>query len=374
LSSTPLQQLIMQRIQRDGPITFAEFMQMALYMPGYGYYVTGPARMGWQGDYYTSTNISPLFANCVGRQLYQMWEQLKRPTPFVVLEQGAGRGHLAEGVRRWAKRDKGEDDFTTALDYRAEDIHMGQDAVAENEVSDTTAQPHVILSNELVDAFPVHILEKRNARLYEVYVHVQQDRLSEVLDEPSSPEVASYLDSYHIPWLSFNDGWRAEVNLAALRWMKQTARLLLGSSPRRKRRGFILIIDYGDRARALYTRHRSRGTLASYFQHQLTERPLVRPGEQDITAHVNFSALIQEGRTQGLRLYTFTTQRLWLESMGIDEELEWLRTHDFAVIETQRSSNQGQVALLQWYDVRQRAAALTDPAGMGNFKVLILKH
>ncbi|MBV8695558.1 MAG: SAM-dependent methyltransferase, partial [Ktedonobacteraceae bacterium] len=100
MSSTPLQQLIMQRIQRDGPITFAEFMQMALYMPGYGYYVTGPARMGWQGDYYTSTNISPLFANCVGRQLYQMWEQLKRPTPFVVLEQGAGRGHLAEGVRR----------------------------------------------------------------------------------------------------------------------------------------------------------------------------------------------------------------------------------------------------------------------------------
>ncbi|MBV9691137.1 MAG: SAM-dependent methyltransferase [Ktedonobacteraceae bacterium] len=371
---TPLQQLIIERIQRNGPITFAEFMRMALYMPDYGYYVTGPTRMGWQGDYYTSTDVSPLFANCMGRQLYQMWEQLKRPSPFVVLEQGAGRGHLAEGVRCWANHHSREDDFVAALDYRIGDLRMGQDAVAENEPSDATAQPHVILSNELVDAFPVHVLEKRNARLYEVYVHVQQDRLSEVLDEPSSPEVADYLDSYHIPWLSFNDGWRAEVNLAALRWMKCTARLLLGSSPRRKRHGFILTIDYGDRARLLYTRHRPRGTLVSYFQHQLTERPLVRPGEQDITAHVNFSALIGEGRKQGLRLHKFTTQRLWLESMGMDDELERLRTHDFAMAETQRSSNQGQIALLKWYDLRQRAATLTDPASMGNFKVLILKR
>lgn len=364
----------MQRIQRDGPITFAEFMRMALYMPDYGYYVTGPARMGWQGDYYTGTDISPLFAHCMARQLHQMWEQLERPSPFVVLEQGAGRGHLAQGVRCWANQPSSEDDFAAALAYRIEDLRMGQDAVAENIARDPTAQPHVILSNELVDAFPVHVLEKRHAKLYEVYVHTQQDRLSEVLDEPSSPEVASYLDRYHIPWLSFNDGWRAEVNLAALRWMKHTARSLLGPSPRRKRHGFLLTIDYGDRARALYTRHRPRGTLACYFQHQLTERPLLRPGEQDITAHVNFSALIDEGRKQGLRLHTFTTQHLWLERMGMNEELEWLRTHDFAVLETQRASNQGQVALLQWYDLRQRVAALTAPTGMGNFKVLILKR
>jgi SAM-dependent MidA family methyltransferase len=106
----------------------------------------------------------------------------------------------------------------------------------------------------------------------------------------------------------------------------------------------------------------------------LNERPLLRPGEQDITAHVNFSALIDEGRRQGLRLHKFTTQRLWLEELGIAEELEQRRRSDFAEADTERASDRGQVALLKWYDLRQRVAALTDPAGMGNFKVLILRR
>src|ERR1700692_3916506 len=101
VSPSPLQQLIIERIQRAGPLTFAEYMRMALYEPGYGYYVTGAAKMGWSGDYFTSTDISTLFANCLGRQLARFWEKLKRPTPFLVLEQGAGRGHLSEGVRAW---------------------------------------------------------------------------------------------------------------------------------------------------------------------------------------------------------------------------------------------------------------------------------
>ena len=106
----------------------------------------------------------------------------------------------------------------------------------------------------------------------------------------------------------------------------------------------------------------------------MNERPLARPGEQDITAHVNFSALINEGRRQGLRLHKFTTQRLWLESLGIREELEQRRLRDFAESVTARASDRGQVALLQWYDLRQRVAALTDPTGMSNFKVFVLRR
>jgi SAM-dependent MidA family methyltransferase len=106
----------------------------------------------------------------------------------------------------------------------------------------------------------------------------------------------------------------------------------------------------------------------------MNERPLVRPGEQDITAHVNFSALIQEGRRQSLRMNKFTTQRLWLEELGIHEELEQRRLSEFAEADTARASDRGQVALLQWYNLRQRVAALTDPTGMGNFKVLILRR
>ena len=118
-----LQQLIIERIQREGPLTFAEYMRMALYEPGYGYYVTGAPKMGWQGDYFTSTDVSTLFANCMGQQLYRMWESLKCPTPFLALEQGAGRGDLAAGVRAWAAKEA--PDFSTALDYRVSDMRSG---------------------------------------------------------------------------------------------------------------------------------------------------------------------------------------------------------------------------------------------------------
>jgi SAM-dependent MidA family methyltransferase len=224
-----------------------------------------------------------------------------------------------------------------------------------------------VLSNELIDAFPVHVVEKRGEWLYEVFVDVQEDgRLSEVLEEPSKPEVAGYLDAYKVPWRTFEDGWRGEINLDALRWIQRTAGLI--------QKGFILTIDYGDKARALYTTWRKRGTLLCYYKHQANERPLLHPGAQDITAHVNFSALINEGRRLGMRLHTFTTQRQWLQRMGIEEELERRRVTEFAEAETSRASDRGQVALLKWRDLRQRAAVLTDPGGMGNFKVLILRR
>ncbi|GHO43658.1 class I SAM-dependent methyltransferase [Ktedonospora formicarum] len=233
-----------------------------------------------------------------------------------------------------------------------------------------------MLSNELVDAFPVHVLEKRGDALYEVYVDEQQGRLQEVLEKPSSQQVASYLDDYKIHWHKYPDGWRAEVNLDARRWMERSAQILLGHNPQRKRRGFLLAIDYGDLARDLYIPERYAGTLACYYRHQLSERPLARPGEQDITAHVNFSALITQARQQGLHLHSFTTQRQWLTNMGIYEELERIRQRDYAVLSDPqvRASNQGQISLLQWYNVRQRVSALTSPGGLGGFKVLILKR
>src|SRR5436305_2953107 len=401
--STSLQQLIAERIQREGAITFADYMRMALYEPGSGYYVSGPTRVGWQGDFYTSTDVTDFFAHCMGQQLHQLWLQLQRPVPFIVLEQGAGRGDLAQGVRKWAQQSV--PDLFAALDYRIADIRTGQNAttsfaemthqtepyssavdLSQQQAGQPSASPQpwpagpaVLLSNELVDAFPVHIVEKRATKLYEVYVTLQQGQLCEVLHGPSSEVVECYLDTYKIPWHTFEDGWRAEINLDALCWMQQSAKLLLepssGTTPRhtRKKHGFLLTIDYGDKARALYTRDRRRGTLACYFQHQLTERPLLRPGQQDITAHVNFTALINEGRRQGLRLHTFTTQGQWLQTMGIYEELARVRGRDYAIIDTARASDQGQIALLRWYNVRQGVAALTDPAGMGNIKVLILK-
>jgi len=295
-----------------------------------------------------------------------MWEQLKRPHPFIVLEQGAGRGHLAQDVQAWAEKES--PDFYAALDYRLEDIRAGQDARGTTPYTNQQCDvaPSVILSNELIDAFPVHIVEKHGECLYEIFVDMQRERCVEVLHEPLDSAFEEYMDRYRVPWRTYSDGWRAEINLDALRWMGRAATLA--------RRGFVLTIDYGDKARALYTPDRREGTLLCYYNHTLNDRPLIRPGQQDITAHVNFSALIEEGRRHGLRLNAFLTQRAWLQNMGIAGELERLRERDYAASVTQRASNEGQIALLRWYSLRQGANALMDPAGMGNFKVLIMRR
>jgi SAM-dependent MidA family methyltransferase len=361
--------LIIERMQQEGPISFAEYMRMALYEPNHGYYVTGDDKMGWEGDYYTSTDLSALFAHCMARQLKQMWEQLGSPVHFCVLEQGAGRGNLATEVKNWASQE--DSVFAAALDYRKSDIKVGQDAL-HTQIADFA--PAVILSNELVDAFPVHIVEKKGEILHELYVTIEHGHFAETFDESADTALVEYLEHFKIPWRTFPDGWRAEINLEAYTWMQQACQLLLGSSPKRKKRGFLLAIDYGDSAKQLYTPDRYHGTLASYYQHQFTDRPLARPGAQDITAHVNFTALIEAGRQQGLHLQTFTTQRKWLMDTGIYEELERIHKQHFEIIDQDRASDQGQTAMLQWYNLRQRVSALTDPRGMGNFKVLILKR
>lgn len=361
VSSSPLQRLLIERISQQGPLTFAEYMRMALYEPEYGYYTSGLERIGWSGDYFTSTDVSTLFANCLGRQLHQFWEKLKRPAPFHILEQGSGRDHLASGVRLWAGHEAPE--FAEVLNYQTRDISRGEDSLqAEHSIC-----AHVLLSNELLDAFPVHMIEIQDGQIYEVYVDYQDGRLCERLALPSSSEIAGYLDRYHIPWQSFPAGWRAEINLDMLTWQKQAVQLLYPH-------GFILTIDYGEKARELYTHERRKGTLLCYYRHSTSERPLLHPGEQDITAHVNFSALIDHGRSLGLRLHKYTTQRKWLAEYGLAEELEQRHARDFALAESQRASDAGQVALLEWYNLRQRAAILTDHAGMGNFKVLILRR
>src|SRR6266568_661080 len=133
ISSTPLLTRIIERIRQDGPLTFAEYMRMALYDPEYGYYTSGPAKMGWGGDYFTSSDISSLFANCLGRQLFVFWQKLKCPRPFRVLEQGAGRGHLGAEVRAWAEQEA--PDLAAALDYQGNDIRTGQDVLSMSNVS-----------------------------------------------------------------------------------------------------------------------------------------------------------------------------------------------------------------------------------------------
>ncbi len=356
MQQTPLGALIRERIASSGAITFADYMDLALYHPQFGYYTAGAPKVGWTGDFFTSAHLHPLFGACVARQLMQMWEALKRPAPFVVVEEGAGQGVLAGQARAFLQEHAPR--LAEALRYQTVDV--GQPAKRE----DAALAPHVILSNELIDAFPAHVVEVRGGRLLEVYVAERDGRLVERLDEPSAPEVSGYLARFGVPWQMFGDGWRAEINLRALAWMRATAARLA-------RGGFALTIDYGDLARRLYRRERRRGTLLCYYRHTTNEEPLARPGQQDITAHVNFSALIEEGRRAGLARSRFTTQREFLLGWGIREEMEALRARQFGAADAARHTDQGQADLLRAYSLRNAVNAMLDPAGLGGFRVLL---
>ncbi len=392
-----LDEIIREEIRRAGPLTFARYMELALYHPTLGYYAgggVGREPVGWTGDFFTSGDVSPLWGWAIARQLHQMWELMDRPARFDVVEPGAGRGLLAASVWRYAVAL--DADWAAALRYTLLDrapaeaplrvarqrrlaeelarIPAPVDGVrwlgslAEVTGRRERAVSGCVVSNELVDALPVHVVEKRDGALAEIYVALAQDgeRLVERLGALSLERVAGYLDRYKIPWRGYHDGWRAEVCLAAEDWMGEVAAAL--------GRGFVLTIDYGDTARRLYTRDRRRGTLTGYARHQLSERPLADPGAQDITAHVNFTALARAGRAGGLRVAGLTTQAAMLTALGVREEAEALAARLFPHAESERHTDRGQAEYLRRAALRNAVATLLNPHGLGGFRALIQRR
>jgi SAM-dependent MidA family methyltransferase len=386
-----LTRIVADVIRDRGPIPFADFMRLALYHPTYGYYAGGGAGrepVGWEGDYFTSGDLHPAWGESIARQLHQMWELLGRPARFGVVEAGAGRGLLARDVWGWALSEA--PDWAAVLHYTLADrAPVGSPLRAAREVRLAAELARLgapseriswaadidealpaagivgcVVSNELVDAIPVHIVARRGEALDEIYVDVDANtgRFVERAGLPSSPEVARYLDEYRVPWREFADGWRAEVCLEARAWMRRVAAGI--------RRGFVLTIDYGESARRLYTRHRRRGTLAVYSQHQFGERPLAHPGTQDLTAHVNFSALIQTGREHGLRLAGLTTQADFLTALGLRDQMAALTTPRFSLNRGGVAAD-SQIDYLRRVSQRNALGVLLEPSGLGGFKVLL---
>ncbi len=389
-----LDEIIREEIRRAGPLTFARYMELALYHPTLGYYAgggSGREPVGWAADFFTSGDVSPLWGWAIARQLHQMWELMGRSARFDVVEPGAGRGLLAASVWRYAvalDADWAAALRYTLLDRAPEDSPLRaarQRRLAEElaripaptdsvrwlgDLAEVTGgRKHVIMgcvvSNELVDALPVHVVEALGGALAEVYVALAPDgeRLVERLDAPSSERVANYLDRYGVPWRGYPDGWRAEVCLAAEDWMEEVAGAL--------GRGFALTIDYGDTARRLYSSDRRRGTLIGYTRHQLSERTLASPGAQDITAHVNFTALARVGRMGGLRVAGMTTQAALLTALGVREEAETLAARLFPHADSERHTDRGQAEYLRRAALRNAVATVLNPHGLGGFHVLI---
>ncbi len=330
--SPELESLIRQRIAAAGAITFAEFMELCLYHPQHGYYMTRRERIGKGGDFFTSPSVHALFGRLLARQLRQMWEILGRG-PFSVVEQGPGEGHLALDILDAAAEDP---EFYGALSYRlvevsAENRSRQQERlrphvlrVAWVEPGELSGVTGCILSNELIDAFPVHLVEKREGRLLEVFVTLRDGELAEELRPPGTPRLEDY---FHRAGIDPAEGNRAEVNLAALDWMHQTAAVL--------KRGFVLTIDYGYPTAELYAPFRRGGTLMCYRRHQAHDEPYRHLGCQDLTAHVDFGALQRSGAEAGLETLFFGEQYRFLLALNFVEDLLTLQARTTSEREAQ---------------------------------------
>jgi SAM-dependent MidA family methyltransferase len=350
-----LRAAIVARIQSQGPIPFRDFMEAALYHPQHGYYRSRREKMGREGDYLTSPEVSSVFGVLMGRQLGEMWQAMGMPHRFDVVEAGAGTGLLCRDILRWARGHA--PDFRDALTYTIVEVsdalvQRQQEAVAEEgeDMRWSAELPEGIegclLSNELLDSFPVHRVAVRDGELTEVFVGWDGARFVEELRPPSTPEIAAY---FRRLGLLVGEGCRAEVNLAGVQWMARAGRAL--------RRGFVLTFDYGYEAEELYAPWRSDGTLLCFYRHNPSGDPYARLGRQDMTSHVDFTTLRQAGEEAGLQTLGLTPQSEFLANLGIAEALAPL--------------GEGDVDLEEYYARRRAVSELVDPAGLGRIRVLV---
>jgi SAM-dependent MidA family methyltransferase len=309
-----LAQSIAEEIARTGPMPFRRFMERALYDPAHGYYASGRAAIGGEGDFMTSVSVGPLFGRLLATQFEEIWERLDRPTRFDLVEQGANRGEFAHDVLSAAQSSPA---FFAALHYLIiEPFAVNrerQEARLEPFAGKVTwhdaldALPRftgVHFSNELVDAFPVHRVVYRNGKWWEQYVAQGANGSFVWSDGPiSNPQLTPFFA--HLPGI---EGYQTEVNREAPVWMAALAAKL--------ERGYVLVADYGFSRDDYYLPDRREGTLAAYRQHRVCENPLADPGGQDLTAHVDFTTLAQAAQTAGLKLAGFTDQHHFLVALG----------------------------------------------------------
>lgn len=349
---------IRRRIAERGAITFAEFMEVALFWSGGGYYLADDP-IGSTGDYYTSPQVHPAFGSLLAVQLFQMWQLLERPDPFTVVELGAGNGILGRDVAAYGLTVP--QDFAASLRYLCLDRRTipGIEATLPSvgSIPDisrvaATGLPFqgfrgCLLSNELFDSFPVHQVTVQDGGLREVYVTVVGDELTPSLGEPSNPALATRFERLGI---DLAEGQTAEVSLGLESWAQEAANCLEA--------GFVLTVDYGQLAAELYSPlRRYRGTLTTYYRHTQTDSPFKFVGRQDITAQVDFSSVVQAGRRVGLEPLGIVSQRQFLQNLGLDRMVQRLGASDL----TQRTSQTNRAGMVD----------LARPGGLGDFKVLV---
>jgi len=346
-----LEASIRDEIAATGPMTFARFMEIALYDPERGYYRGAAARPGRDGDFLTAPEAHPIFGQAVARLAIDVLSALGRPSTFTIREHGAGSGALAaalvEGVRA------AEPDLADALRYRAVEVEPRRleelrarlgDVV---ELDDGTPIEGLVLGNEVLDALPTHRVIGTGRGLDEVYVAVVDGRLADAAGPPSTPALGARLAAEGI---TLAEGQLAEICLATDAWVAGAAAGLA--------KGLLLLIDYGHPAVLLYdNRRRPLGTLAAYVSHRIHNDPYRAIGRQDLTAHVDVTAVEVAAAAAGLEPVATTTQGRFLAGLGVGELLVALQSGPDA-------------DLAGYLDAKASLVRMIDPAAMGRFAVM----
>jgi len=338
-------------------------MQICLYDPAAGYYSRNAEQFGKAGDFYTSSDVHAVFGRLLARQFDEMWQGLDRPPKVEILELGPGRGLFARDVLDWSN--KKFHNFFASLTYTLQESSPALRAklrdTLENHLSSGKARisegspekrptihrslapdtPLIVFANEFFDALPVEILGTAG----KLHISIEDNRLHEIWLPPLDEEM-EFLDRYGV---HPEPGERIEVPILAQDWIGEIAHAIA--------RGFLLMIDYG------YTRNeqlagRHRGTLMAYRHHSASSDPYQAPGEQDLTAHVNFTALAAACEQAGMQVEKLLTQSQFL--MGIGERNQFADAFEDCRVPQERAK----VAL--------QLKHLVTPVGMGeNFQVLI---
>lgn len=276
---TPAGEILAAEIRRGGPIPFRRFMEVALYHPECGYYRRAHDPFGQQGDFYTAEQLQPVFGILIAAKIRQLFLEMRQPDDFTVVELGAGRREMAGALAEWRY-------VPVDLDTRLPVRFTG-----------------VVFSNEFFDALPVVAVVYQGGAFHERLVGFDGEQFRWLVGPKVGEEVYEYLRRY---FPEPADGQRFEVNLESLAWMGRIATAL--------HRGHILTIDYG------FTRREAArfpaGTLMGYRRHTARDDVVAEPGERDITAHVNFTALEEYGATLGIRTRRFETLAQTLLAAG----------------------------------------------------------
>ncbi|HOW28752.1 MAG TPA: SAM-dependent methyltransferase [Elusimicrobiota bacterium] len=310
-----LETVIHQEIARRGPIPFDKYMEWALYHPLYGYYMRSSSRVGREGDFLTSPRSGSLFARLLAEQIAGMWDWMGNQR-FTIVELGSGAGLMAEQIlSEFQARGRG-----AGLSYVCVEISPPAREQARRKLSrfshvqvaaSLDSLEHVsgvdgcVLSNEYFDALPVKRIVSRGGGLKEYFVG---SRNGVLVDEEGALETDHPRERLDQLGLSLSDGQTAEISLGLDSAVSSIGRIL--------RRGFVLTVDYGFPARDLYSPGRPQGTLRCYHQHRIAESPYLHVGEQDMTAHVDFTTLASLGMREDLQPLVFTDQGSFLLSCG----------------------------------------------------------